>query len=210
MWRLSKLILGILLLSSLQSCNSILLGVMGIKKPTVLTPEEILVHGEVYGIPRSESYEMDSSYFSVAAALDTIRYKRDQKNLMQPLQALYFDASGSLISYSVNCSVGGFPNLKWNRYGAFDQFPAAKSVELDTMNTLNNHLLHINPLNNAPFPDLRTYDYTVLVYWCRFMGRQSKRLVRIVQDNVRLGEGKKIMVLYVNTDNFWVEAELVK
>jgi hypothetical protein len=68
----------------------------------------------------------------------------------------------------------------------------------------------INPLNNAPFPDLRTYDYTVLVYWCRFMGRQSKRLVRVVQDNVRLGEGKKIMVLYVNTDNFWVEAELVK
>ena len=175
-----------------------------------MTPEEILVQGEKYGIPRGDSYVMDSSFFSVALSLDTIRYGKDQKNLTQPLQALYFDASGRLISYSVNCSVGGFPNLKWNRYGTFDQFPAAKSVELDTLNSVNEHLLHINPLNNAPFPDLRTYDNTVLVYWCRFMGRQSKRLVRVVQDNVRLGEEKKIMVLYVNTDNFWVGAEVVK
>ncbi len=195
---------------SLQSCSSLMLGVMGIKKPMAMAPEEILVQGEKYGIPRSDSYEMDSSFFSVALTLDTIRYGKDQKNLTQPLQALYFDASGRLISYSVNCSVGGFPNLKWNRYGAFNQFPAAKSVELDTMNTMNNHLLHINPLNNAPFPDLRTYDYIVLVYWCRFMGRQSKRLVRLVQDNVRLAEGKSVMVLYVNTDNFWVETELEK
>ena len=183
---------------------------MGIKKPMAMTPEEIIVQGEKYGIPRGDSYVMDSSFFSVALSLDTIRYGKDQKNLTQPLQALYFDASGRLISYSVNCSVGGFPNLKWNRYGTFDQFPAAKSVELDTLNSVNEHLLHINPLNNAPFPDLRTYDNTVLVYWCRFMGRQSKRLVRVVQDNVRLGEEKKIMVLYVNTDNFWVGAEVVK
>jgi len=175
-----------------------------------MTPQEIFVQGDAYAIPRSESYVMDSSFFSVVAALDTIRYGKDQKNLTQPLQALYFDASGRLISYSVNCSVGGFPNLKWNRYGTFDQFPAARSVQLDTMNTLRNHLLHINPLNNAPFPDLRTYDYTVLVYWCRFMGRQCKRLVRVVQDNVRLAEGKGVMVLYVNTDNFWVGTELVK
>jgi len=111
-------------------------------------------------------------------------------------------------SYSVNCSVGGFPNLRWNRYGTFDQFPAVKSVELDTMTTLNDHLLHVNPLNNAPFPDLRTYDYTVLVYWNRFSGRQSKRLVRVVKENVRLGQGKKIMVLYVNSDNFWAQVEL--
>lgn len=187
-----------------------MLGVMGIKKPMAMTPEEILVQGEAYGIPRSESYEMDSSFFSVALSLDTIRYGKDQNNLTQPLQSLYFDASGRLISYSVNCSVGGFPNLKWNRYGTFNQFPPPKSVELDTMNTVKDQLLHINPLNNAPFPDLRTYDYTVLVYWCRFMGRQSKRLVRVVKENVRLGEGKKIMVLYVNTDNFWVGAEVFK
>ena len=183
-----------------------MLGVLGIKKPIAMAPEEIFVQGEAYGIPRSESYEMDSSFFSVATTLDTIRYGKDQKNLTQPLQVLYFDASGRLISYSVNCSVGGFPNLKWNRYGTFDQFPAAKSVELDTLNTVKDQLLHINPLNNAPFPDLRTYDYTVLVYWCRFMGRQSKRLVHVVQDNVRLADGKKVMVLYVNTDNFWVNA----
>jgi len=173
-----------------------------------MTPEEILVQGEKYGIPRSDSYEMDSSYYAMIATMDTVRYKRDQKNLFQPLQVLYFDASGILSSYSVNCSVGGFPNLRWNRCGTFDQFPAAVSVELDTMTTLNDHLLHVNPLNNAPFPDLRTYDYTVLVYWNRFSGRQSKCLVQVVKENVRLAKEKKVMVIYVNSDNFWAQVEL--
>jgi hypothetical protein len=185
-----------------------IMGMMGMKVPKSMDAEEILVLGEEYGIPRSDGYEMDSSYFSVLKDLDTTRFKRDQKNLLQPLQVLYFDASGTLISYHVNCSVGGFPNLKWNRFGDFNEFPAAKYVELDTMTQLNNHLLHINPLNNAPFPDLRTYDCTVLVYWNGFMGRQSKRLVRVVQENVRLSKDKKVMVIYVNTDNFWAKAEL--
>ena len=203
-----RLFLAFFFLSALQSCSPILLGVMGMKRPMRMTPEEILVQGERYGIPRSDSYEMDSSYYAMIATMDTLRYKRDQKNLFQPLQVLYFDASGILSSYSVNCSVGGFPNLRWNRYGTFDQFPAAKSVELDTMTTLNDHLLHVNPLNNAPFPDLRTYDYTVLVYWNRFSGRQSKRLVRVVKDNVRLEKEKKVMVIYVNSDNFWAQVEI--
>ncbi|MEN9399759.1 MAG: hypothetical protein RL632_860 [Bacteroidota bacterium] len=184
------------------------LGIMGMREPKSRGPEEILALGEQYGIPRSDSYEMDSSYYSIVEQLDTTRFKQDQKNLLQPLQVLYFDASGTLISYHVNCSVGGFPNLKWNRFGDFNQFPAAKSVELDTMTQLNNHLLHVNPLNNAPFPDLRTYDYTVLVYWTGFMGRQSKRLVRVVKKNVRLAKDKKVMVIYVNSDNFWAKAEL--
>ena len=133
-----------LFFATLPSCSHILLGVMGMKKPKSMTPEEILVQGEKYGIPRSESYEMDNSYFGVIATIDTVRYTRDQKNLFQPLQVLYFDAPGRLISYSVNCSVGGFPNLKWNRWGAFDHFPASQSIKLDTMNMVNNHLLHIH------------------------------------------------------------------
>ena len=150
---------------------------------------------------------MDSSYFSVIQEMDTTRFKRDQNNLLQPLQVFYFDALGTLISYHVNCSVGGFPNLKWNRFGSFNQFPASKSVELDTMVYINDHLLHVNPLNNAPFPDLRNYEYTVLVYWSTFMGRQSKRLVRVVKENLRLSKDKKVMVIYVNSDNFWANAE---
>ena len=186
-----------------------ILGIMGLKAPKALGPEGILVQGEAYGIPRSDGYEMDSSYFAVIGGLDTMRFKQEQKNLGQPLQVLYFDASGALISYHVNCSVGGFPNLKWNRFGDFNQFPAAKSIEMDTMIQLKNHLLHINPLNNAPFPDLRNYEYTVLVYWSTIMGRQNKRLVRLVQENVRLAKDKKVMVIYVNSDNFWANTRVI-
>ena len=194
----------------LVGCQSMIKGMMGMNAPKSLDADEILVLEEEYSIPQSDGYEMDSSYFAVLKDFDTTRFKRDQKNLLQPLQVLYFDASGTLISYHVNCSVGGFPNLKWNRLGDFNQFPPAKSVELDTMKHVSNHLLHINPLNNAPFPDLRTYDIAVLVYWNRFMGRQSKRLVRVVQENVSLAKDKKVMVIYVNTDHFWATAEFIK
>jgi hypothetical protein len=204
---LFHLILICLLAPLLVGCNAMFLGIMGMKDPRVMGPEQILLQGEEFGIPRNDSYEMDSSYFSVIQEMDTTRFKRDQNNLLQPLQVFYFDALGTLISYHVNCSVGGFPNLKWNRFGSFNQFPASKSVELDTMMYINDHLLHVNPLNNAPFPDLRNYEYTVLVYWSTFMGRQSKRLVRVVKENLRLSKDKKVMVIYVNTDNFWANTE---
>lgn len=37
------------------------------------------------------------------------------------------------------------------------------------------------------------------------MGRQSKRLIGFVQDNVKLATDKRVKIIYVNTDNFFAD-----
>ncbi len=39
------------------------------------------------------------------------------------------------------------------------------------------------------------------------MGRQSKRLIRIVRENAKLAPSKKIRIVYANNDNLMVRAE---
>jgi hypothetical protein len=49
------------------------------------------------------------------------------------------------------------------------------------------------------------YSNTVVVFWTRFMGRQTKRFVETVQQNVNLSKGKPVNVIYINNDNFFSE-----
>ena len=53
-----------------------------------------------------------------------------------------------------------------------------------------------------PFNSIN-FDYIVLVYWSRFMGRQSKNLIKTVQENARLAAEKRIKIIYVNNDNLF-------
>ena len=48
---------------------------------------------------------------------------------------------------------------------------------------------------------IENYDYIVFVYWNRFMGRQSKRLIHFVQENYKLAKDFNVKIIYVNTDN---------
>ena len=106
-------------------------------------------------------------------------------NHVQPLQALYFDRSGRLVSYHVNCYAGGFPNLKWNHDDAFSSFPPASVSPLDTLVSLQDLLPHVKtPAGETPTCQSSPVDYTVVVMWPVFMGRQSKRLIKTVKKNL--------------------------
>lgn len=123
-------------------CGPVLFKVMGLKKGKELTPEEIISQAKKYSIQATDCYEMDTTYMTYVFAIDTA-YKIERKNHFQPLQALYYDSTGKLVSYHVNCSVGGFPNLKWNKFGAFDEFPARSQAKLDTLVDLKTHLTFV-------------------------------------------------------------------
>jgi hypothetical protein len=51
--------------------------------------------------------------------------------------------------------------------------------------------------------DSTMFNTTVVVFWTRFMGRQTKRFVETVQQNVNLSKGKAVNVIYINNDNFF-------
>jgi len=173
------------------------------KKMKVLSKEQILYQGSKYDIPENDSYDLDSSFVDYLFSLDSIKYKKEQKNHFQPLQALYYDKTGQLKSFHINCNAGGFPNLKWNRFGTFDEFIPKQRTPLDSILPLQKHLDYLVPLNNKSTIELNDYDFVVLVHWSRFMGRQSKRLIKIVRENAAQNKTYKTKIIYINNDNIF-------
>jgi hypothetical protein len=56
--------------------------------------------------------------------------------------------------------------------------------------------------NGSPLPPAPPADYTVVMQWSRFMGRQSKRFIQEVQRNAALASpGQTVRLLFVNNDN---------
>lgn len=166
-----------------------------------LTAEDIIRQGKKYKIPESDAYELDSTYYTFVKSLDTSLYKQVQKDHFQPLQAIYYAKTGQMCSFHINCYCGGFPNLKWNRNGNFDTFLPKQQAPLDSVFTLEKQLSFIQPLSNQDVLDVSPFDYVVVVHWSRYMGRQSKRLIALVQKNAGLTNRERIKIIYVNSDN---------
>lgn len=184
----------------LTSCSKIILGFYGMKNSKTVDETTILNYSKKYNIPAADSYELDASYISFLTSLDTTRYKSQRKNHYQPLQALYYDKTGQLISFQINCYAGGFPNLHWDRNEILTSFPPKQQAPLDSIVPLDTQLKYIRPLSQTKKISADSSDFTIIVYWNRFMGRQSKRLVRFIQDNSKLAN-KKVKIIYVNNDN---------
>ncbi|MBU3661831.1 MAG: hypothetical protein FGM41_01340 [Bacteroidetes bacterium] len=199
------LILTLLLAASLcfSSCSSIFLAAYGIKSPERIENKVLLKTAKKYGIPTSEIYLLDTAYYAYLETFDNTLYREQINNHFQPLQALYYNKDGNLRSFHINCYAGGFPNLKWNRNGNFDTFLPKQQAPLDSILPLQVHLKYLQSLSGNVFPSSPDYDYYVIVYWNKFMGRQSKNLVKQVQANANLASEKKIQIMYVNSDLFF-------
>ena len=119
---------------------------------------------------------------------------------LQPLQVLFFDKKGNLVAFHNNCYAGGFPNLRWNRYQSFDSVPAKTVILPDTLLKFSTLIgfLTTTDANNPDIQGFDNYDYRIAVFWTTFMGRQSKRLIRIIND--KYSEDKNISILYINAD----------
>ena len=201
---LSLIILIIFTVSfGLMSCTSILAGLYGMKKIKTVDEKTIVRYAKKYSIPTADSYELDTAYLSYLFSLDSTKYRSEIKNHYQPLQSLYYDNSGYLKSFQVNCYAGGFPNLNWNRNGIMTSFPPKQQAPVDSIVSLETQMKYLKPLSQTSKHINDNYDYIVIVYWNRFMGRHSKRLIRFVQDNSKLETERKVKIIYANTDNIF-------
>ena len=82
-------------------------------------------------------------------------------------------------------------------------FPPRQQAGIDSIVPLKTQLKYLRPLSQTQKFSAEDYDYIVLVYWSRFMGRQSERLIRFVQNNRALEKEKKVKIIYANTDNLF-------
>lgn len=219
---LALLLLPLLLLSG---CNAIAIWLYGLDTKFVPANddnrEEIQAR---FGLEDEPWYELDEasltcylmdSFYTKLDTTDSLRWERQARvlnNHLQMLQAMYFDRAGRLVSYHLNCYAEGFPNLKWNKYSAFNSFPPSSAAPPDTLTPLPALLPHIrdahnNPISATPSPQA---DYTVVVFWSGFFGRQSKRLIRTVQKNLPLAaDSLRVEVLFVNDDWFLVKMDSI-
>lgn len=188
------------------SCTKVLYSTMGIKPLKNRDETSILKYANRYNIPKSDNWQLDTTFLSFLSGLDSIKYNTQKKNHYQLLQALYYEQNGTLRAFYITCYAGGFPNLKWNRSRGLNTFLPAQQAPVDSILPLARHLDFLNPLRVTASVSTNEYDYLVLLYWSRFMGRQSKRFIKAVQKNVSLSGDKRVKIMYVNTDNFFKQA----
>jgi hypothetical protein len=183
------------------------MGIYGIKQPksSTQTVENIQRYSDKYKVPKENSFVIDTSYTTFIAQIDTTK-KDLQRNHFQPLQALYFNKTGRLVSYHVNCYAGGFPNLKWNRDGILEAFVPKTQAPLDTLLTFSKQLEFIRTMDGKTLSakQFDTFDYNVIVYWSIFMGRQSKHLIKEIKENCKFANDKKVRLMFVNIDNAFI------
>lgn len=177
---------------------------MGIKQPAECNMEEIIAYSNKFGIPPNSSYYLDTTYLYDllhSGKNDTTLYN----NLMQPLQIRFYQKTDTLLSLHLNCTAGGFPNLKWNKRGQLETLPPNFTVEVDTCILFCKDLKYLTPISNDchSFDYYNNADYNIILFWSVFMNRQSKILIREIQNYQKRFPDKKMNVLYVNTDKIF-------
>lgn len=140
-------------------------------------------------------YYLDSLYYKQIMQMN-ITNSKVVKNHLQPIQALYFDKTGKLTSYFVNCYANPKNlNLNWNENKVFENSLPKGNAPLDSLFNYEGLLKLLVPLIRD---DLRVnYDEKVIVIWNNYFKRYSKSLIRQVKRNQILFPKK---VIYVNND----------
>lgn len=188
-----------------SSCGVVFNGLYGLKNVKSVDEESVMKFGDKYGIPPVNSYLLDSGYVASIKSQDTAQFSLQINNHLQPLQALYFDKNEKIISYHINCYAGGFPNLKWNRNQIMEVFPPLQQAPLDSLVSLDLIRNNIHLVIDDNKSDSTIYTNTVVVFWNRFMGRQTKRFIKTIQQNFKLSKVGEVNVIYVNNDNMFLE-----
>ena len=195
-YRLSKYVYFLLSLLLFDSCQSIMCSIYGIQTKPV-SKKNIAKKEKKYHINQDDIYKIDSSFFIFLDSLGKTTTDSSIcniiKNHYQPLQVMVFDFTGKLCSYHTNCYAEAFPNLKWR---GFNTFPPITSTPIDTIITLNileKYIFHLQE-----FIERSNKEYTVIVFWTAYMGRQSKRLIALMQQKI---PKNKVNLIYVNIED---------
>lgn len=155
--------------------------------------------------PIEQVYEVRDSYVAEHTYLKNISFIKDsalKQRHAQPLQALYYNNKGENIVAIVNCNVPGGLNLNWNFNHILSTFPPIYPDYKD--------LIHLPQILSACSIDpkkinFQDYDYTVLLFWNQYMGRQTKHFLKAFRENLTKTRTQKVLTVYINNDNFFAE-----
>ena len=209
-----SLFLATTLLVFESSCQPILRATIGMHSSKYLSQSEIEEYARIYHIDSDNLYILDEvKYLAFVDEYTKVSGKNyfEENFLTNPLLVMGFDQTGSNQFFMRSCDAGGFPNLKWNRYGYFDHHPLLMNPLYlpDTLYGLDSFQTYVQfykPLNpSTGFVDSSCKEILV-VHWNNIMGRQTKRLLKTVNIYIEVN-CDNICVLYVNTDNLYARTK---
>jgi hypothetical protein len=181
------------------SCSAVMGKIYGIRNIDQLNTDTIL-----NAINKNETLRNHENYFVDSTYLKGVYSKlSDDTNyavhLYQPIQAMYFDTMGQLVSYHINCNAGGFPNLKWNRHNAFNIYPPVTQTPCSDKITYSLIGPYLNGLTGEGI--VSTKREKVVIFWSTMMYKQSESLIALVMQNLKAtGKESSVEVQFVNTD----------
>lgn len=199
----SVLPISLVFFTILVSCQTMFMRSMGINDPKELSEEKIKEEARRQNVPLENLFVLDTSFLPYMMTRDTGILGEAVKNHYQPLQAMYFDKTGKLKSFHVNCyAYGGNPTkLDWSPNGEFSTFPPKLNPPLDSLFEFKDLKPFLHPTSSTLDFSADTMEHVVIVFWNRFMGRHSTELIRVVQENRKLYSGQRISILFVSNDN---------
>lgn len=197
---MKNLLLFSIMLLSFASCKLFL----GMKDPTMVAPVKIEQYNKKYKL--DYSYEVNpTQFYNTYKPLFADSNEQLLDNLYQPLQLIVFNKNKENICHLVNCNIGGFPKLQWNRYHSFDSLPVNPMDyrQPEYKVTMEEVFQTLSP-TIAPeemTSILTEYDYVYVVYYGTFMYGYSKPLLKLINKYKKDNKDAKIKYIYAYTDN---------
>jgi len=173
-----------------------------------LSQEDLENFRKEFNLPKEKTFRLDTNYIRYLFSFDTTQYADQIKNHYQPIQALYYDRDGQLVSFHINCyagiNVSGKDDLNWNQENVFASFLPKSVVPVDSLLPLSKHLSFIETFDNKPIDTtgFSAFDFTIIIHWSKkWRSNDSKNLINIVSNNANLAGKKKLNIIYVNSDD---------
>jgi hypothetical protein len=96
-----------------------------------------------------------------------------------------------------DCNIGGFPILKWNRFKGMKSIPIKQGFFYTTPVFLfKNELDHISSQvgDESHFKSAQDPSYFYYILWSRVLFRNSKRMIKQVNKNLKIAKSKNIPI----------------
>lgn len=202
------IIIGFCLLSQM-SCTPIIKLYVGIRNPKVMDDKRHAHYLKKIGAPEAEAYLIDTNYVHFLEVDDTAHFRVQKKNHYQAIQAIYYGHHPFQEAWFINCYAPGFPKLNWNVDNNFAAFPPKTAAPLDTLLSFDRLIGHAQAYKNHQKHQVgKDEPYTVVFIWNRFMFRETKRLHKLLKENLKLCK-EPYRIIYINNDNIFAQSELV-
>jgi hypothetical protein len=190
-------------ISFLSSCQVIILGLVGMHKPSIETRTSIETFLSKKGQSITDVYAIDTT---LEEKLRSLPFKPGWPAGFRPIQIRAYDKAGKPIMHWASCE-GFLNNLK-----TFDTVPPRNQVNLDSTLNLQMDLDRYFTLDGKPaqIKAEAGYDYYFIVYFAKYFYRMSKTSFAEVEKYQKSHPELRIKVYKINVDVLdWWNAELI-